>query len=48
MNAILSIIADDGQAIGVIYREGVEIIFFSFIIDSTKILRRQPRPTPSS
>jgi len=31
MNAILAIIADDGQAIGVIYREGVEIIFFSFI-----------------
>jgi len=50
MNAVLAIIADGGRAIGVIYREGVGIFFFSFIyfIDSTKILRRQPRPTPSA
>ena len=32
MNAVLAIIADGGQAIGVIYREGVEIFFFSFIL----------------
>jgi hypothetical protein len=32
MNAVLAIIADCGRAIGVIYREGVEIIFFSFIL----------------
>ena len=32
MNAVLAIIADGGRAIGVIYREGVEIIFFSFIL----------------
>jgi len=49
MNAVLAIIADGGRAIGVIYREGVEIIFFLlYFIDSTKILGRQPRPTPSS
>jgi len=49
MNAVLAIIADGGRAMGVIYREGVEIIFFLlYFIDSTKILRRQPRPTPSS
>ncbi len=27
INAVLAIIADGGRAIGVIYREGVEIIF---------------------
>ena len=32
MNAVLTIIADGGRAIVVIYREGVEIIFFSFIL----------------
>jgi hypothetical protein len=49
INAVLVIIADGGQAIGVIYREGVEIIFFLlYFIDSTKILRRRPRPTPSA
>jgi hypothetical protein len=32
INAVLAIIADGGRAIGEIYREGVEIIFFSFII----------------
>jgi hypothetical protein len=32
INAVLAIIADCGRAIGVIYREGVEIIFFSFIL----------------
>ena len=49
MNAVLAIIADGGQAIGVIYREGVEIIYFLlYFIDSTEILRQQPLPTPSS
>ena len=32
MNAVLAIIAGSGRAIGVIYREGVEIIFFSLIL----------------
>jgi hypothetical protein len=27
MNAVLAILADGGQAIGVIYREGVEFFF---------------------
>jgi len=40
MNAVLAIIAVSGRAIGVIYREGVEILFFLlYFIDSTKILR---------
>jgi hypothetical protein len=30
MDAILAIIADGGRAIILIYREGVEILFFSF------------------
>ena len=40
MNAVLAIIAGGGQAIVVIYREGVEINY------SDKTLRRRPRPTP--
>jgi hypothetical protein len=49
MTAVLAIIADSERAIGVNYREGVEIIFFLlYFIDSTKILRRRPRPTPSA
>jgi hypothetical protein len=49
MNAVLAIIANGGRAIGVIFREGVEIIFFLlYFIDSTKILRRRLRPTPSA
>jgi hypothetical protein len=48
MNAVLAIIADGGRAIIVIDREGVEINYFLlYYIDSTKTLRRQPRPTPS-
>jgi hypothetical protein len=49
MNAVLSIIADDRQAIVVIYREGVEINYFLlYFIYSTKTLQRRPRPTPSA
>jgi hypothetical protein len=49
MNAVLAIIADGGRVIGVINREGVEIIcFLLYFIDSTKILQRRPRPTPSA
>ena len=48
MNAILAIIADGGRAIIVIDREGVEINYFLlYFIDSTKTLRRWPRPIPS-
>jgi len=32
MNAVLAIIADDGQGIVVIYTEGEEITIFSFIL----------------
>jgi hypothetical protein len=46
-NAVLAIIADGGQAIVVIYREGIEIYYFLlFCIDSDKTLRRRPLPTP--
>ena len=49
MNAILAIIADSGQAIIVIDREGVEINYFLIqFIDSTETLQQQPRPTPST
>jgi hypothetical protein len=47
-NPVFAIIADGGQAIVVVYREGVEINYFLlYFIDSTKTLRRRPRPTPS-
>jgi hypothetical protein len=42
-----SIIANGGQAIVVIYREGVELNYFLlYFIDSAKTLRLRPRPTP--
>jgi len=42
-----SIIANGGQAIVVIYREGVELNhFLLYFIDSAKTLRLRPRPTP--
>jgi hypothetical protein len=45
MNVVLAIIADGRQAIIVIDREGVEINYFLLqFIDSTKTLRRWPRP----
>jgi len=44
---VLAIIVDGGQAIFVIYREGVEINYvLLYFIDSAKTLRRRPRPTP--
>jgi hypothetical protein len=44
---LASSIADGGQAIVVIYREGVEINYvLLYFIDSAKTLRRRPRPTP--
>ena len=47
MDAILAIIAGDGQAIIIIDREGVEINYFLlYFIDSAKTLQRRPRPTP--
>jgi len=47
MNAVLAIIAGGGQAIVVIYREGVEINnFLLYFIDSDKTLQRRPHPTP--
>ena len=47
MNAVLAIIADGGRAIVVIYTEGEEINYFLlYFIDSDKILRRRPLPTP--
>jgi len=40
LNAVLAITAGDGQAMVVIYREGVEINYFLlYFIDSTKTLR---------
>jgi hypothetical protein len=49
MDAILATIVDGGQAIVVIYREGVEINYFLlYFIDSTKTLWQQPHPTPSA
>jgi len=49
MNAVLVTIADGGQAIVVIDREGVEIKYFLlWFIDSPKTLRQQPCPTPSA
>jgi hypothetical protein len=49
MDAILAIIADGGRVIILIYRQGVEIIFFLlYFIDSAKTLQRRPRPTPSA
>jgi hypothetical protein len=42
----LAIIADSGQAIVVIYREGVQINYvFLYFIDSAKTLQQRPRPT---
>jgi hypothetical protein len=39
MNAVLAIIAVGGQAIVVVYREGLEINYFPlYFIDSTKTL----------
>ena len=48
INAILAIIACSGRVIVVIYREGVEIVYYFllYFIDSAKTLRRWPRPTP--
>jgi hypothetical protein len=47
MNAVLTIIADGGRAIVVIYTEGEEINYLLlYFIDSDKTLRRRPRPTP--
>ena len=47
MDAILATIVDGGQAIDVIYREGIELNYFLlYLIDSTKTLRRRPHPTP--
>ena len=47
MNDILAIIADGGQAIIVIDREGVEINNFLLqFIDSVKTHQRRPLPTP--
>jgi hypothetical protein len=44
INAVLAIIADGGQAIVVIYIEGVEINYFlHYFIDSAKTLRLRPR-----
>ena len=43
----MGIIAGGGRATVVIFREGVEIIYFLLcFIDSAKTLRRQPCPTP--
>jgi hypothetical protein len=43
MNAVLAIVADGGQAIVVINREGVEInCFLLLFIDSARTLRQQP------
>ncbi len=47
MDALLATIVDGGQAIVVIYREGVEINYFLlYFIDSTKTLQQRPHPTP--
>jgi hypothetical protein len=49
MNTVLAIIADGGRTIIEIIREVVEIKYFLlYFIDSTKTLRRRPRPTPSA
>jgi hypothetical protein len=49
MNAVLAIIANDGQAIVVINREVVEINYFLiYFIDSTKTPQQGPHPTPST
>jgi hypothetical protein len=51
MNGVLDIIADGGQAIVVINREGeaVEINYFLlYYIDSTTTFWRRPWPTPST
>jgi hypothetical protein len=49
MNTVLAIIADGGRAIIEIIREVVEIKYLLLcFIDSTKTLRRRPRPTPSA
>ena len=47
INAVLAIIAGGGQAIDVIYREGLEIYYvLLYFIDYDKTLQRWPRPTP--
>ena len=47
MNAVLAFIADGGRAIIVIDRKRLEINYFLlYFIDSDKILRRPPCPTP--
>ena len=47
MNAIVDIIADGGQAIIVIYREGVKMNYFLLhFIDFAKTVQRRLRPTP--
>ena len=47
-DAVAATICDVGRAIVVIYRVAAEINYFLlYFIDSTKTLRRRPRPTPS-
>ena len=49
INVVLAIVADSGQAIVVIYREGIEINYFLLnFIDSAKTLQQRPRLTPST